>query len=121
MAALSKDPKSGNYNVRFRYGTRSFRRSLKTRNRREALAALGRVEEAIRLLGRGSLIMPPEAEPATFILSGGQLDDKPKVSSLQTLGELFELYQQSLTHGVKEESTLKTERIHMVSGHFSRG
>lgn len=114
MATLSKDPQSGNYNVRFRYGKRSFRRSLRTANRKEGLAALGRVEETIRLLQRGSLIIPPEADPATFILSGGQLDNRPKVSALQTVSDLFELYQQSLPDGAKEKSTLKTERIHMA-------
>lgn len=114
MATISKDPQSGNYNVRFRYGERAYRRSLKTPSKKEALSALGRVEETMRLLARGSLLMPPEADPATYIMTGGRVESPPRALPAQTLGELFDLYEQTLPEGAKEKSTLKTERIHMA-------
>ncbi len=114
MATISKDPQSGNYSVRFRYGERAYRRSLKTSSKKEALSALGCVEEAIRLLARGSLLMPPEADPATYIMTGGRVESPPRALPAQTLGELFDLYEQTLPEGAKEKSTLKTERIHMA-------
>ena len=118
MATVSKDPASGNFHIRFRFGGRAYRRSLKTTNRRESLAVLGKVEETIRLLDRGSISMPENAEPATFIISGGQLDTKPSQIASHTLGQLCEEYQSSLPVGAKEKSTLKTERIHF--GHLHR-
>lgn len=72
MATICTDRQSPNFYIRFRFAGRAFRRSLKCRNRKEAIAALGRVEETLRLIERGSILMPPEADPATFILSGGR-------------------------------------------------
>jgi len=114
MATVSKDEKSGNFHVRFRFGGRSFKRSLKTGNAREALSVLGRVDETLRLLERGSIQMPVVADPVSFIISGGQRDAKPTATSLLTVHELFQLYRKSLPEGAKEKSTLKTERIHMA-------
>lgn len=42
------------------------------------------------------------------------MQTRPCGPTLQTLGELFNVYDQSLIPGVKELSTLKTERIHIA-------
>jgi hypothetical protein len=67
MASIDLDPKSGNYYIRFRYGGMLFRRSLKTKDRREANAIRGRVTETILLVQRGRLEVPPEADPGIFL------------------------------------------------------
>jgi hypothetical protein len=50
MASLELDPASGRYRVRFRYEGQAFKRSLRTKHQRVALATLGQVEETLRLL-----------------------------------------------------------------------
>jgi len=69
MASLEADAASERFRIRFRYGGESYKRSLKTTDRCEANAILGRVEETIRLLERGRLEIPPDADPGVFILS----------------------------------------------------
>ncbi len=112
MACLEFDSASGYYRIRFRYGGRPFKRSLKTHDRIEAEGVLGRVRETIRLLERGRLEMPPDADPGKFIVSDGKLNGKPLVSKPLSLAELFALYLEKLPAGAKEESTLQGEVIH---------
>ena len=69
MASLELDPVSGRHRIRFRFAGRAYKRSLKTQDRREARAVVGRVDEMIRLLERGRLELPTGAEPGAFILS----------------------------------------------------
>ena len=113
MASLECDKASGRYRVRFRYGGRPFKRSLKTTDRREADAVRVRVEETVRLLERGRLQMPADADPGSFILSDGKLNGKPVRTEVLTLDGLFRLYQEKLPEGAKELSTLEGERIHL--------
>ena len=113
MASLCRETSSGRFHIRFRYGGRAYRRSLSTRNKREANAVLSRVEETIRLLDRGRLEVPPSAEPGVFILSDGKRNDKPKPSVIPNLREFFRSYGEQLPRGTKEESTLYGEQIHI--------
>ena len=57
--------------------------------------------------------MPPDANPAEFILSDGKRNDKPKPSAIRTLREFFRSYGEQLPRGTKEESTLYGEQIHI--------
>lgn len=50
MASLELDPDSGRCRVRFRYGGQAFKRSLRTKSRRQATASLGQIEEVLRML-----------------------------------------------------------------------
>jgi hypothetical protein len=63
MASVEFDEASSRYRIRFRYGGKPFKRSLKTSEEREARSILGRVEETIRLMKRGRLDLPPDADP----------------------------------------------------------
>lgn len=83
MAYLEIDSTSGYYLIRFRYGGRPFKRSLKTQDHSEAEGVLGRVRETIRLLERGRLEMPPDADPGKFIVSDGKLNGKLVVSDVR--------------------------------------
>ena len=51
MASLERDSASDNYHVRFRYGGRAFRRSLRTGDAKLARARAGRIAETLRLEG----------------------------------------------------------------------
>lgn len=104
---------SGRYHVRFRYAGMSFKRSVKTSSEKEARSVLGRIEETLRLLERGSLAIPADADPGTFILSDDKRKGKPTPPKIRTLGELFTVYKENLPVGAKEQTTLDGEEIHI--------
>jgi hypothetical protein len=113
MASLEHDPESGRYLARFRFSGCEYKRSLKTDDRKEARALLGRIEYTVQLIERGELEIPKNADPATFIVTSGKRtgEEEGKAKPL-TLKGLFETYQAKLPAGSKEESTLATERGH---------
>jgi integrase len=112
VASLEYDVASSRYRLRFRYADRSYKRSLKTTDQREARTVASRVEETIRLLEHGRLQIPPNADPAAFILSDGKSNGKPTAPAIRTLQDLFTLYTEKLPTGTKEVSTLAGEAIH---------
>jgi integrase len=119
MASLALDPGSGFYRIVFWFGGKQFRRSLKVRDERRAEAIRGRVEETLALIQNGRLTIPPDAEPGTFILSDGKLQRRPVVETAPapdraTIGRLLAVYKAELPSGAKEESSLRTERIHLA-------
>lgn len=118
MASLYKNPKSGRYQLRFRYCGEPHKRALGTKDQREARGILGRAEETLRLLERGRLTLPEGADLAEFILSDGKQTEAPKQASALRLKALFERYKAELPKGAKEESTLYGEQIHF--GHLLR-
>jgi hypothetical protein len=85
MACVEFDKASGRYRIRFRYVGIPFKRSLKKSEEREARSILGRVEEPIRLMERGCLDLPPNADPGVFILSDGKLNRKPTTEQGNTV------------------------------------
>ena len=112
MASLEYDAASSRYRLRFRYADRAYKRSLKTTDQCEAKTVASRVEETIRLLEHGRLEIPPDADPAAFILSDGKSNGKPTTPAIRTLEDLFALYTEKLPTGAKEVSTLEGEAIH---------
>jgi hypothetical protein len=117
MASLLFDRESKHFFVRFRYGGRSFKRSLGTGNEKLARAQAGRIEETLLLLRHGRLSVPPGGDPIAYILSDGRKlhDDDPQ---LMTLSELAAAFQANRVPGHKEKNTIKTEDIHIR--HFLR-
>jgi len=113
MASIEFDELSGRYRIRFRYGGQPYKRSLKTRDVKEAQGILGRVEETIRLLERGRMDLPPGAEPGVFILSDGKLHSKSSAERQHTLDALLNLYLKSVPRDSKADTTLKTEETHV--------
>lgn len=113
MATLERHPTSNHYLIRFRFGGRSFKRSLKTENKQHAQAALARLHETISMIQRGFLEMPQNADPVTFLLSGGKVQQSPSAERSLTLGDSFTKYQSALPLQAKERSTLKTEETHI--------
>ena len=118
MASLDVDGSSRLHRIRFRFAGRSYKRSLKTTDRCEAMTVKGRVEETIRLLERGRLEMPLDADSAAYIMSDGRINRKPLPPPIRTVTELFDKYRKGLPEGAKEQTTLKCEEIHV--GHLKR-
>jgi integrase len=113
MASFDFDPTSGRYHVRFRYGKTPFKRSLRLEDEREAGRVCAAIEETLKDLKRGRLVMPPDAEPGAFILSGGVRTGKPTAPPRQlTLGGLLALYRDNYNFAAKAETTVRTEAVH---------
>ncbi|QDV85378.1 tyrosine-type recombinase/integrase [Planctomycetes bacterium TBK1r] len=110
MASLQQDP-GGNFHVTFRFGGARFKRSLKTKKRRQAQAASFRLEENIALIESGRLELPDGADIPTFLLSDGKLNGKPQTTTLR-LGDLLSTYTSSIPSDALEPTTLKTIGLH---------
>ena len=113
MASLELDPDSGRYKVRFRLYGAPYKRSLKTRDCKEARSVVERINETIRLIERGRLDMPTDADPVVFVMSDGKHTSKVVAPKIRTLGSLFDAYRMNLPVGSKEESTLEAEDRHI--------
>ncbi len=112
MAWLEREP-SGQFHIRFRIGSRKFRRSLKTKNESEAETRRVRLEETIRLVESGRLTVPADVDLPTYLLSDGQLEKPMVVQNTASLGDLFDEYTKSLPEGSMEANSLYTAKIHM--------
>lgn len=112
MASLVFDEASQHFYVRFRYRGRAFKRSLGTSNAKLAHAQASRIDETLILLKNNRLAIPPQADPAAFILSDGRLNsfESPK---LPTLIEVTTAFQAARIPGHKEATTLSTEDTHI--------
>lgn len=112
MAWIQKD-RSDNYHVCFRLGDRKFKRSLKTASQSQAESAKGRIEESMRLVERGYLVIPAGADIPDFLLSDGKISGPVDIPTVVSLNELIKQYEQTISGGAVEDSTLYTIRIHI--------
>lgn len=80
MASIKFDAKAGRARLFYRFAGQQFNRTIRVSTQREAERACALVEETIEDLKRGKLQMPPEADPAEFIFSGGRVSAKPRAS-----------------------------------------
>lgn len=113
MASLQFDSASGLYRVRFRLDGIHYKRSIKTRDKKEAQAIVSRIRDTIRLINRGRLEIPYDADPAVFVLSDGKRKSNTTVLKFRTISSLLDGYRQSLPPGTKEASTLEAEDRHI--------
>lgn len=118
MAGMTFDAKTGIARVQFRYGGKQFQKSLKTTDEREAEATKGRIEDTLRAIENGWLVMPPDADIWYFLRSQGKIGSKPELPQVMNLGELFAWYFEQLPENAKEPKTVKTEQVH--KRHFLR-
>ena len=114
MAYLELDSSSGIYRVRFRFRGRPYKRSINTVDAIEASGVVARVAETIRLLERGRLEMPADADPGVFIMSDGKQVKRAITERAHTLEELLATYQKSIPPGAKAETTIETEGLHIA-------
>src|SRR5262249_27556492 len=112
MASL--ELRSERYRLIFRYGGRKFQYALKTTDQKEAEGCLARLEENLRLLERGRLQLPPDADLPTFLLSDGKVTTKPQITgTVLTLEELFKQYVEVHSNGALERNSLDTVEMHI--------
>lgn len=114
MASLER--RGTKFRLVFRYAGRKFQHPLRTASEREAAACLERVEENIRLLERGRLALPPDADLPTFLLSDGRLNERPVPRARLTLDGFRARYLDAHSQGSLEAKTLQTVRTHFT--HF---
>ena len=114
MASLEFDKTSRRYRIRFRFRGRSYQRTTKTGDAEEAAGVVSRVAETIRLLERGRLEMPADADPGIFIISDGKQVKKTVTERANTLEAVLATYQKSIPPGAKAETTIETEGLHIA-------
>ena len=116
MASIEKDPASGYYRIRFRFEGRQYQRSLRTKAKAEADGVLARVQGTLRMIARGYLRVPVDADAGLFIISDGRVANHPKATpATPTLGELFQHYFRHIATGAKEESTCDVPLVFKAS------
>jgi integrase len=107
------------FHLGFRYSGKVFRRSLKTTDQRAAIAAVARVDENIRLVETGRLVIPADTrELATFLLSDGKLSEKPALPIVVSLSDVFHAYSNAMSDGSMESNSLATIKSH--ANHLQR-
>lgn len=112
MATLER--RGEKFRLIFRYAGVKYQHPLRTSNEREALACVERVEENIRLLERGRLLLPADADLPTFLLSDGKLNTAPVPRKRLTLEEFRRQYVEAHSQGSLEAKTLQTIRTHFT-------
>ena len=70
-------------------------------------------EDNLRRVELGILPLPESADLATFLLSDGKTEVKPKLATIRTLSQLFDSHLASFPAGSIKENTLRTMRIHI--------
>lgn len=112
MAHLTE--KRGTFHVRFRWGGRHYRRTLRTKTRPEAEAQFYTIKATISRLALGHLVIPAEVDPGDFIVSGGLLTAPLRAvpaDDVPTLRSLIEEFK--TTRYTVAPSTLSTEKTHL--------
>ena len=111
MASLEK--RSDRFRIVFRFGGRKFSRALKTRSDKAAAGCLGRLGDNLRRLELGILALPDGADVASFLLSDGKTDGRPKAPAACSLAQLLDGYVGSRPAGSLEQTTLDCIGIHV--------
>ena len=107
------EQRSESFRIAFRFRGEKYRVNLKASDRKEAEGCLARLEENLRLVERGRLLVPSGADLGLFLLSDGKLERPVEIVRSVRLSELFEIYQTQFTVGAKEAITREMEDIHM--------
>ena len=111
MASLEQ--RGNRFRVIFRLGGAKHSVSVKAADRKEVEAGLVRLEENLRLVERGRLVIPDGADVGLYLVSDGRLEQKVEIARTTRLAELFRTYRENFTVGVKEKITRKMEDIHL--------
>lgn len=120
MASLQQFP-SGNFHITFQFGGKRFKRSLKTKDKRQATSLRARLEETIRLIELGRIELPESVDVPTFLLSDGKSSQKTIIREAN-LGDLFVRFFDSLPNGSLEPGSVAMMQIHRrhLERHFGK-
>ena len=110
MASLEKRPHG--YRVVFMFRGEKIARSLQTKDPKQAKATLARMEDTLRRIELGTLLMPEGTDIITFLLSDGHLTAKPRNEKPITLTQIFDEYFANLPAGANEKTTIDGMRLH---------
>src|SRR4051794_123063 len=103
MAHFDYDPNTRRYHIRFRFEGKPYKRSLPLEGDGEAEQVCGTIEETIKDLKRGRIVIPEGAEPGAFLIAGGKVvkvsrsSSPPTAPDVLTLGRVFATYAATLT------------------------
>jgi integrase len=95
MSSANFDPKTGKARIFFHFAGRQWNRTIKVKSARAADAICETIDRTISDIELGRLVMPPDADPSVFLLSGGTVAqsaaraDGPKALSLSDLFDRF--------------------------------
>jgi integrase len=114
VTAVAHLSKKGNWFVaRFTWASKEYKKALKTKDQKDAKAALRDVENRIHDLHRGKAQIPSSVDPGDFIVWGNAARPKTNTEVTRpTFGELAKAYLEA-GEGFRAESTLATEKIHL--------
>ncbi len=110
MASLEKRPHG--YRVVFMFRGEKVARSLQTKDQKQAQASLARLEDTLRRIELGTLLLPEGTDIAAFVLSDGNLTAKPRNEKPLTLTQVFDAYFANLPAGANEQTTIDGMRLH---------
>ena len=108
------EERGNQFHLGIRIGTKKLKCSLQTSDLQEAKVSLDRVEWRLKLLKKGDLVLPPDADLLSFLLTDGKRSVPVEISAGLTLGELYQRYQDSLSPGTLEANTVYTLKIHLT-------
>jgi len=111
MASLEQ--RGNRFRIIFRLSGRKHHVSVRTSHPKDTEACLVRLEENLRIVERGRIVIPDGADVGLFLLSDGKLERPVELVRSVRLVELFEIYQTQFTAGAKEAITREMEDIHM--------
>lgn len=110
MASLEQ--RGNTFRIVFRYAGKKYQHRLRGASEREARGCAERIEENIRLLERGRLVLPADADLATFLVSDGKLNERPVPKARLTLAAFRDEYLAAHSQGSMEPKTLQTLSTH---------
>jgi integrase len=116
MASLEQ--RGNGFRIIFRLGGMKRHVAVKATDRRDAETCLVRLEENLRLVERGRMVIPDGADVGLFLLSDGRLEKRVEFVRTVRLAEMFETYRTEFTAGAKEAITREMENIHL--NHLAR-
>jgi len=103
------------FHVAFRIGDRRFKKTLKTTDRRAADALAQRIDERLRLIEAGHIVLPEGADLVAYLMSDGRLEQTVSVEKKvgRILGEIIPEYLISTNQGSLESNSFRTLKIHL--------
>ena len=107
------EQRGNQFHLGIRLGSQKLKRSLQTNDPQEAQNLMDRVERRLKLIDQGDLVIPPDADPLTLLLSDGKLSRPVEISAGLSLGELCQRYLDALPQGSLEANTVYTLKIHL--------
>ncbi len=106
------EERGGQFHLGVRLGAQKLKRSLQTSDREEAEDIQKRFDRRLKLVEKGDLAIPPDADPITFLISDGKLTTPVSVSPGMRLGVLCTRYLAEIPAESLEKNSAYTIGIH---------